>query len=303
MAGDYEQASLLQRIASGGVDVAGTILKQYREGVQWRQDQQAVEQKSKLADIAITQGQQQIESTNLLQKQKQLEVDKLTSEAPYFDSNAALDNQKRATDAGVAVLDMNLATLKLNKEMDNVPIEERAGHLQSFKQILTQLESLPPEQYSAALSSTDLKDMKNELYLTGDKEKDTPMRKAGIAAADAIPELQKAKLAAESAKYVADVGLQKTAMTVAGRERTTQIMADAKVRASTTAAGLKGMKVTKSDTDTGVALVVGRADTDFPGVKKEGIVGMGAQVALLGNAIMKEVIIHKQKLMKLRILK
>src|SRR3569623_1394843 len=93
-------ADLIGQIAAGGAGVPlASALEQFKSGVQFATEQNAAGQKSKLADIAIQQGQKDLVAQDQINERRAIELDQLKKSMPLWDQQLDLNMQKMAHEA------------------------------------------------------------------------------------------------------------------------------------------------------------------------------------------------------------
>jgi len=257
-------ADLIGQIAAGGAGVPlASALEQFKSGVQFATEQNAAGQKSKLADIAIQQGQKDLVAQDQINERRAIELDQLKKSMPLWDQQLDLNMQKMAHEADIEPLNFQYAVAKINSDIAGLPVEEHTKHLQSMNQFLTSVMA-DDKAYAKAMSAPDMEDMKQEFNLTGDLAKDRPMIKAINAATLATPQIQSAMInkqaAIESAQAVEAMrarasveasrgkGVEAAQIAAQSRERVALIKRDTDLeKAATKAMSNKQLDVKKED--------------------------------------------------------
>src|SRR3569623_1014553 len=245
-------ADLIGQLAAGGAGVPlASALEQFKSGVQFATEQNAAGQKSKLADIAIQQGQKDLVAQDQINERRAIELDQLKKSMPLWDQQLALNMQKMAREADIEPLNFQYAVAKINSAIAGLPVEDHAK----------------------TKSAPDMEDMKQEFNLTGDLAKDRPMIKAINAATLATPQIQSAMInkqaAIESAQAVEAMrarasveasrgkGVEAAQIAAQSRERVALIKRDTDLeKAATKAMSNKQLDVKKEDVIVAKTLLV-----------------------------------------------
>lgn len=281
-------ADLIGQIAAGGAGVPlANALEQFKGGVQFATEQQAAGQKSKLADIAIQQGQKDLVAQDQINEKRAIELDQMKKSQPLWDQQLDLNMQKMAHEAQIEPLQFQYAYAKLDGELKALPMEERVQHLQSMNQFLTSV--MGDEQvYAKAMQAPDMEDMRKEFDLTGDLKKDRPMIKAINAATLATPQIQTSLInkqaQVESAQAVEKMrqqgALKLEEQRQMGRERLALIKQDTELeKAATRVAGSKTLDVKKEDVIVAKTLLA--ADPYFSQFKGDQLNALSQQFATI----------------------
>lgn len=285
MANEYPQYDLIKQISSGVADVPGGLLSAYRAGSDYADKSAADAQKSKLQDIAIKQGQQKIQNDQIIQQTNQIKLDQLQKNIPLLDAKTKLDLQQTLEKTNLDATTAKIAALQAVDELQQLPVDEAVKHLSTANQLLTANTSDNDTYQKFLTSSAGQEIVKDHPEIQGSLndpkvQKAIASVQAGVMAAAPI-----LKSLAEK-KIVADAALGRAQLSADTRLRVAEINKDARVATASIAKETKTMKVGKNDLDAATRLVYGRVSEDFPGSDTAAIAGMGAQVALIGNAIM-----------------
>lgn len=297
---------LLSQIAQGA-DTGSSLIEEMQRGYRFGEEirtapQRAAEeeQKSKLREIAIRQGEAEVESTKLRSQQLNLQIADLVKDQPLLDQERITKLQDEANKQGLQGLLYTHTVLDTMNKIQTLSTDQQARVVQSVDQQLTAHTS-SPEAWQNFLQSQDGQDtvkqfpeLKGDLTSPKVQAAIKSVHQAYLDSPDMVKYLEGKKIEAETAKYTAGIGLQKTAMTIAGREKVANINKDAKVQQALVSSKLKAAKATKNDKDYATSIISGRLPDDFPGISintaegKQAILSMGAQMALIGNTIMNQ---------------
>ena len=181
--------SILSSLAKGST-AAQDALAAYREGVEFSQKQAALGQKSKLGDIAVAQGLEELKAQQITTQAKQAELEQFKKQSPLMDRQMQLSLDKLSAEQELLPLNTQFAFATIQNQLNTLPIEQRAQSLTSMTQVLT---SLTPDNYGEFVSRPEVTKVVQAYRLTGNYNNDKPMLDAIAAAAQATPALMAAK--------------------------------------------------------------------------------------------------------------
>lgn len=281
-------ADLIGQIAAGGAGVPlANALEQFKSGVQFATEQHAAGQKSKLADIAIQQGQKDLVAQDQINEKRAIELDQMKKSQPLWDKQLDMDMKKMAHAAEIEPLQFQYAYGKITSDLAALPVEEHVQHLQSMHQFLTSVMG-DEKTYTKAMTDPEMEDMRKEFDLTGDLKKDRGMIKAIAAATLATPQIQSQLInkqaAVESAQAVERMRVQGqrdvAQINAASRERVALIKQDTDLeKAATRMAGSKTLDVKKEDVIVAKTLLA--ADPYFSQFKGDQLNALSQQFATI----------------------
>ena len=280
MANEYEQYSLIQKIASGGVDVGGSLLKAYREGVGYKQDQAAAEQKSKMQDIAIQQAQANVQQTRQLNDMRAIKVDEMKKDIPYLDQHRELQMEQDANQLAIDPLQFQYNVTKVLHDTKDLTTADFQNALGTADQLLTSIGSSQEAYQQGLQTEVGQAILEDHPELTGDLSQDAPALDAIHKAVMAAP---KYRVELEKAKIAADQRLESTRMTVEGRLKVADLKKDQHLQ-DQTASIMSHMKALPSMSDVRVSSYALTQEPAFDSVDPKAMPKLAQMYATMSNS-------------------
>ena len=282
MANEYEQYSLINKIASGGVDVGGTLLDAYRKGVGYKQEQAAAEQKSKMQDIAIQQAQANVQQTRQLNDMRAIKVDEMKKDIPYLDQHRELQMEQDANQLAIDPLQFQYNVTKVLHDTKDLATADFQSALGTADQLLTSISSSQDAYQQGLQTEVGQAILEDHPELTGDLSQDAPALDAIHKAVMAAP---KYRVELEKAKIAADQRLESTRLTVEGRLRVADLKKDQHLQ-DQTANIMAHMKALPTPGDVRVAAYALTQEPTFDSVDPKSMPRLAQMYATMTNSYM-----------------